>query len=117
MRAKSLTASQQQESNMPSNAKLARRAEQAKKSGAEDRRQQNRDRASEMLVDKYVMPQAIKLIRFEFSPHETATLLAEFEQQAYAYFKTQQDATDKRYFEVQITKTGIILTDGEAKVL
>ena len=98
---------------MPSNAKLARRAEKAKKSGAEERRQQNLDRACEMLVDKYVMPTAINLIKGEFSPHETASLLGEFEQKAYAYFKTQQDATDKRHFEVEITKTGIILTDGK----
>jgi hypothetical protein len=98
---------------MPSNAKLARRAEKAKKSGAEESRQQNRDRASEMLVDKYVMPEAINLIKGEFSPHETASLLGEFNQKAYAYFKTQQDATDKRRFEVEITKTGIVLTDGK----
>lgn len=99
---------------MPSNAKLARRAEKAKKSGAEERRQQNLDMASEMLVDKYVMPTAINnLIKGEFSPHETASLLGEFNQIAYAYFKTQQDATDKRHFEVEITKTGIVLTDGK----
>ena len=93
---------------MPSNAKLARKeAEKKQRSPAQ---QALFDKMSEKLVNKHIMPSAMKLANANFNSTDAKILLTKFQEKAFEYVKTQQSAKEASYLELNATETGLVLT-------